>query len=566
MLPRVFRVSLGARVLARTVQPRAVPVFPRRWASDKPNHPEKPRGSDPGKASTGASDASTSSDASDASASDAHRNSSKEVGARNSLDVADSVKPSTSPAAPAQTDNTGIEFLMKKDTKPYIPKAQHQRVSYEYPGLPNEDNFGKAAPKRVNRWTRYLPKILTVIVVGWGAYMVKIWWFPSEEEENANDMLDPHKFHTFIVTHKMQIDADHYLIELVPKNKHWQYLYYVNYDDKSIWNGDKVWLVEVVQPDISVVRSYTPLPLYFMKSEHTRLGEREPLLRTVNNDGDDYDKGGSMCLYVKRYDDGEVLRYLTLKTVGDEIQLRGPHIEYRMPYHPVKLVQRQRPIFRDLPLTVEADNGVENLYKTHNLPPFDNMVVYAAGTGIAPILQVLFSRNPYRGYVTIHYSARKPGELGPMARFLFFLEKLDRVKVVYHYDSEHSELGRGRRNRDFAKPEPPNYLSSKRVEEAGDDAAAALKLRMEIMNQEGTKKEMAETPAERGTYYNNGLEQAAYTMQQRKQPPALALVCGPDGYVDYVAGKKNLVTGEQGPVTGKLGEAGWDNTNTFKLE
>lgn len=494
---------------------------------------------------------------------------SKSVSKRQDQNVSQfKVKQTSSPLAPAPTDGTGIEMLMKKNNKPYLPKSDHQRLSYEYPGLPNEDNFGTAKPKTVTRWTRYLPKIITVLVVGWGVYVVKLWMFPSPEEESAKEMLDPYLFHTFVVTHKEQIDDDHFLVEIVPKLKHWQYLYNINYDEKLIWNGDRMWLVEIQQPDIAVVRSYTPLPLYFMKSEYTRLGEKKPLLRVINNDSDDYDKGGTMCLYVKRYKDGEVLRYITSRNIGDELLLRGPNIDYQLPYHPIKSHQ-QRPVFRDLPLKVEAENGIENIYKRFQLPPMDNMVFYGAGTGIAPMLQVLFSRNPYRGFVTLHYSARNTGELGAMERFLFFLEKLDRANVVYHYDSNKTSL----RKQDFVSPAKPNYesgmrleLQEKLAEKRGDTSAAEkLKMRMAILEEEASQAPV-EVETERTTFYENALAQAKDSQGQKKQPPAWAVSCGPTGYLDYVSGSKELATGNQGPVSGELGKRGWDNSNTFKLQ
>ena len=64
---------------------------------------------------------------------------------------------------------------------------------------------------------------------------------------------------------------------------------------------------------------------------------------------------------------------------------------------------------------------IETIKRINNLPDVDNLVFYAAGTGIAPILQLLLSRNPYLGHVDIHYSARSKGELGEgLQRFLFF--------------------------------------------------------------------------------------------------------------------------------------------------
>jgi len=492
-----------------------------------------------------------------------------EVSTPNSHEVSSfKVKLTTSASAPAPMDgNSAVQHLMKKNNKPYIPRTSHERLSYEYPGLPNVDDFNVKTnkPKVVSRWSRYIPKILTAIVFAWGAYTVKVWFFPPEDGEDSKELLAPHQFHPFIITHKQQIDDDHYLVELMPKFKHWQYSYYAHYDQKSIWNGDRIWSVDVMHPQIMVVRAYTPLPLYFMKSEYTRSGEKEPLLRVVNNDGDDYDKGGVMCLYVKKYGDGEVSRYITSKEVGDELKLRGPNVEYKFPYHPIKKLH-ERPIFRDLPSKVEPETGLEKLYRRNKLPPFDNMNFYAAGTGIAPILQVLLSKNPYRGFVDLHYSAQKPGEIKPLERFLFFLEKLDRVKVHHHYDSDKKTV---LSNKDFTKPVPSEYLSPLRIEQTESNLSEedALKLRLLILkDEETTPKELTEdSTTERGPRYENALEQARETSKIPKKGASLSIVCGPDGYVSYVAGDKLAATNEQGPIGGKLGEKNWDNTNTFKL-
>lgn len=473
------------------------------------------------------------------------------------------IKSTTSASSPAPMDgNVAVEKLMKKDTKPYIPKIKHERVSFEYPGLPNvdESNPNLKKPKTTTRWTRYVPKILTAIVALWGAYTIKVWIYPSEKSEKSHDLLAPHEFHTFIITHKQQIDDDHYLIEIAPKFKHWQYSYYAHYDQKSIWNGDKIWSVDIKHPQIMVVRAYTPLPLYYMKSEYTRSGEKEPLLKVVNNDTNDYDKGGAMCLYVKRYGDGEVSRYITNKKVGDELELRGPNIEYKFPYHPIKQLH-ERPIFRDLPSKVESEMGVDKIYQKNNLPAYDNVNFYAAGTGIAPILQVLLSKNPYRGFVNLHYSAQKPGEIEPLERFLFFLEKLDRIKLINHFDSTRTRLSK----KDFKKPLPSEYLSPQKIEQIESITPEdSLKLRLQIMKDEEpvVVKEDGEV---RGPRYENALDQARTTSIIPKKDASLSLVCGPDGFVEYVAGAKLNVTNEQGEIGGMLGEKKWDNTNTFKL-
>lgn len=484
------------------------------------------------------------------------------------------VKPKTSPGAPADLPlDQGLKGLLKKDNKPYIPKLHHDRLSYEVPGMPNEDEFTKFSnklqkPKPVTRWSRYVPKVVALVLVLWGGYTIKVWYFPGEEGSDSKELLDPNHFHPFIVTHKKQIDDDHFLIEVAPKFKNWQYSYYVNYESRTIWNGDRLWSVEIMQPNIQIVRSYTPLPLYFMKSERTRSGEEEPLLRVIDNDREDYDKGGVMTFYIKRYPDGEMSRYLTSRKVGDEIDIRGPYVDYKFPYHPLKKYH-QRPMFRDLPSKVEAESLLPVIKRENHLPDFDNLTFFGAGTGIAPILQCLFSRNPYRGFVNIHYSAQKPAELMPFRRFLFFLEKLDRIKLNEHYDiTPKSRLTL----KDVLKPAKSHYTSltavvkdSRKEEEVLDEEK--LKLRMSILKGGDSDDNEADSSAapKRVPRYENALQQAQVSAMEPKTPSSLAIVCGPEGFVNFVAGLKLLETNEQGEVKGLLGEEEWDNSNVYKL-
>lgn len=487
------------------------------------------------------------------------------------------------PSAPAEFPaDSGIEKFLKKNTKPYIPKMEYKRESFEYPGLPNEDEYTKYTDKvkkrkEINRWSRYIPKILTVVVVIWGMYVIKVWYLDADEDSDQNDLLSPLEFHTFVITHKQKIDEEHYLVEVEPKNSKWQYSTYTHYERKSIWNGDKIWSVEIKQPQIMVVRSYTPLPLYFLKSARTRSGEEEPLLKVIDNGEKNMDHGGVMLFYIKRYDDGEVSRYILNKKVGEELEIRGPHVNYTFPFHPLKQLHR-RPTFYDLPSKIEAENLLSGIKRDHNLPEYDTLDFYGAGTGIAPILQVLFSRNPYRGFVNVHYSAKSDSELGALRRFLYFLEKVDRVRFIEHLDTNSKSV---LSLRDISRPLPPHYISQQKQEtlallqeqKSSDEtdvnerlSRESFKKRLAILEgQTVTEKNEKPLKQEHGPYYQSALAQATVTSRETKPNASLALICGPDGYIEYVAGGKALATGEQGPVKGLLGGRGWDNSNVYKL-
>lgn len=49
---------------------------------------------------------------------------------------------------------------------------------------------------------------------------------------------------------------------------------------------------------------------------------------------------------------------------------------------------------------------------------------------------------------------------------------------------------------------------------------------------------MVQSASERGERFETGLEQAMATATKPKKPAALAIVCGPDGYVEYVSDLK----------------------------
>lgn len=467
-------------------------------------------------------------------------------------------------SAPAPLD-VGIEALLKKEKKPYVPKLQYGRVSNEYLGLPNTEPIMNKSPP-VTRTSRYLPKLIIFTTLLWGGYTIKVWFFQPEEGADSPDLLSPHEYHKFLITHKEEIDPEHLLIELLPKHNHWQYSYYIDYEQKSIWNGERIWSVTIKQPEMMVERSYTPLPLYFMKSELTRSGEKEPLLRVINN-ADDLDKNGKMCLYIKKYQDGEVSNYIAKKKVGDELELRGPHTTFRFPYHPAN-EKWKRPTFRDIPFKTEADPIAHTDGEVQELPKIDNIVFYAGGTGIAPILQVLFSKNPYRGFIFIHYSARNPGEIRPFERYLYFLEKMGRIKFIPHYDN----ISSTRLDvNDIENPVPFHYLSPRRAEEL---SALSYGEKAEAKNQKLSPTATVETPKESGKtsekeesrlYFNNAIEQAIHSSKNEPEGPSIAFVCGPEGYITHVAGPRDLVNSNMGPVKGLLGYKNWNNTNTFKL-
>lgn len=441
----------------------------------------------------------------------------------------------------------------------YVPKLTYERVSYEYPPPPKP----KFTPDESKPWKRHIPALAAVLGIAWAMYAYK--YFLSGDKSNSGDkLLKPDEFSKFKITYKQDISKDLQLIELSPSFEMYRNSVLKN---EGIWNGKKLWSVDVKQPEIQVVRKYTPLPMYFMQG----LGENPALLRLLGGKPDDDE--GRMVLLVKKYDSGEVSKWLHRQPVGSTVEIRGPYVGHRFPYSPVDKTPQRQPM-EDLTsrLSVEPAHPAD-------LPPPENIAFFAAGTGIAPILQSLFSKNPPRGLVDVYYSVRTPEEI-PFKRFILFLEKTGRARFHYFVDSENRFIG----PKDVPAPGERQYLGYQ-----NDKVAQELELkkvmdqvrRGEIVDLPSTNTDQVaavsgsstttSVPAKTNSNetkevvkYSNILEQAAAKAKIPQRPASLAVVCGPPGYVDYVAGKRDL--SGRGPIGGLLGQKGWDETNVVRME
>ncbi|ODQ78209.1 hypothetical protein BABINDRAFT_39921 [Babjeviella inositovora NRRL Y-12698] len=438
-----------------------------------------------------------------------------------------------------------LKNLPAKPTKPYLPKLKHERVSYEFPPPPPPP---PVKPLQSRPIRRHMPMI---IGSGVALYLIYTAWY-AVADHSEERTLTPEKFATYVISHKQQIDKDHFLVELSPKSSgSW-------FDElkitKDTWDGSRIWSIEVKQPEIMVVRKYTPLPLHFLKDpDHPEL---EPLLK-ITNPGDD---SGRLVLYVKRYAQGEVARWLCSRAVGAEIEIRGPFTEFVFPKHPLD-DWVTKPKMLDLPSKILPDTDLCLVIpedKLAGIPEYDNLAFYGAGTGIAPLLQVLLSPNPYKGFIDVHYSVQTAGEI-PIQRFLYFLEKLDRVKMNYYVNEKGNHL-----KAENVIPPIARCFNPSNVDDE-DEREKLIKQKMEELSQSAkpvVNYQLSE-------HFNTALEQALVTAKVPKKGSSLALVCGPDGYVAYVAGAKleNQLhpMDQQGPVKGVLGAKGWDEDNVYKL-
>ncbi|KAK9381342.1 uncharacterized protein V2V93DRAFT_368968 [Kockiozyma suomiensis] len=481
----------------------------------------------------------------------------------------------------SEPSNTSTEITNRNGSSGNSRQGEPRRISHEPPRLPPLDAKGRS---KQGRWSFGRPAKAGGIFLAflWTAYFVKAHFFEDETAKippadlPTAPALDPNAFSTFILTHREQIADDLYVIELSPpyeKVKHLQKTRNKRtpaYDPRDpplandpgligVWDGSRTWSVEVVQPQLQVVRRYTPLPLlYVLGLRPSEAGtERTALLRIL---GPQLDKDeGKIVLLVRRYADGELSRYLCSIPINSRVALRGPFTELTLPatVNPRSITDPKRVYLSakntDLnPLLCPMIDNPSQLP-----PPFprsqvpSNIVFFAAGTGIAPALQLLLSKNPPPGRVILHYSVRRREDIA-FPRFLLFLEKTGRAEIHYHVDEEKTAL----RAKDIPKPISPSDSVSSSIENFYFSSTHD---------------------------FSNAIEWNAALLKQcrGKLParPAYAIVSGPEGFIEYVAGKRADVTtlnspvgegvnrdaDEQGKIGGLLKSKGWNESNVYKL-
>lgn len=224
-------------------------------------------------------------------------------------------------------------------------------------------------------------------------------------------------FTKYRISRKQTIDQDHYLIQLQPLKPQRTNLW-------STMGSSKLWSVEVKQPEIMVVRSYTPLPL--MLNENGSVD--------VLKDGEN--ANGALTFYIKKYKQGEVARWINSLPIGYVLELRGPYIEYEIPEIPGE-VKRDRSFL--------WDDELEAASQKFQYQPID-LLFLSGGTGIVPLLQMTLTESPFRGKIAAFHSCKSKTELGPLEGILNKLSSNGRIKLHLYESQDASKSFRNNLN------------------------------------------------------------------------------------------------------------------------
>ncbi|KAI0677148.1 ferredoxin reductase-like C-terminal NADP-linked domain-containing protein [Trametes maxima] len=246
-----------------------------------------------------------------------------------------------------------------------------------------------------------------------------------------------------------------------------------------------IWSIYIKDDDIQVERPFTPL--------------------------EGIDSEGRMKFWIKKYERGEVGRWLHSKKAGDKIEIRGP----------LKTWPWQ-----------EAE--------------WDEVIMISGGTGITPFYQLIHrellsrpSPNTKTRFTLLH-SSRRPAELPPLE----ILEPLvtysqarpDQLQVSLYVDSSEG-------------PSHPAASSSDLV--VGRIGRPAIERAIGV-----------EAPSRWRSFFSKPSKSRPHDRTGGKK--VLFLVCGPDPMVAAIAGPfgRNF---SQGEVGGALGELGFDRESVWKL-
>ena len=204
-----------------------------------------------------------------------------------------------------------LRAIRRPPQKPFV--SSYRTCASEAPSKPKRRLRDSREPVRLTPWLRNF-------IIGACLGSIYFTTYKYYKEKKLNDA-----FVVYKVAAKEPVSSTASIFKLEPLEKPQDFQTYKDAWRRGIWN------VHFKQPQIQIVRAYTPLP-----PNPNAPGNDENLLRFL----------------IRRDPHGEVSSYLHSLPIGSTVGLRGPNLEYEL------------------------------------TPDVKQVVFFAGGTGIAPALQV----------------------------------------------------------------------------------------------------------------------------------------------------------------------------------
>ena len=364
----------------------------------------------------------------------------------------------------------------------------------------NTEYADRHVQEPANRLRRWLSpgKVLLLSVCGFLGYKFYSW----QTNPHRSTVLDSRFFTPFIFESKEPVSPTSSVLNLlsVPSGQNISNI-------SEAWRTG-VWSVQVMQPDLQIQRSYTPLP---------------PTEEMPNE---------LLRLFVRKEDKGEVSGFLHRIPYGTLVHLRGPHLEYQIP------------------------------------EDVEEVLFLAGGTGIAPALQVahcLFNIRPRLGgelpIMRILWANRRRED----SRAGLEPENVKQFRLSLWTKARNAittgEAAARKQKSPLANESAPTVKQTRLVEEV-EQLASSSKGRLIVeyfVDEEGSRI----TDSILRSYLDSSRAPADAIVKDGKLGKKLLLVSGPDGFVAYYAGPKEWRGGKEvpGPLGGLLKQMnpqGWD--------
>lgn len=325
-------------------------------------------------------------------------------------------------------------------------------------------------------------------------------------------------FVPFVIAAKDQISSTSFIITVRPQSSHGTAVehrdrpqIHDSHSNKAIlrkcWDHG-LWSVEIKQPQLQIARNYTPLP--------PRRGDEDEELDS-----------GALRFLIRRYDGGEVSTYLSRLSVGDQVELRGPHLGFEVKK---RLGDARRLVFLAGGTGIAPALQTIHILHGNNYMDSDN----AAHSRSAPVVSILWAN---RRREDCAGSADLSSSNNPIVRQLLDMRQQagNLVDIKCLVDEERTYIGAN----DIAKSIvvdqilPLNtaaaccYHSGRAIETCAEGDPATLEdCPCQLLNQPGSVGKN------------------------------IVMVSGPDGFIQHYAGPKIWAGGQelQGPVSGVVGQ------------
>ena len=339
-------------------------------------------------------------------------------------------------------------------------------------------------------------KLILFSIAAFSVYKIYHW----QKNPARSVILNPKFFTPFILESREKVSSTSAILNLLslPKGQN-------TVSVSEAWKTG-VWSVQVMQPELQIARSYTPLPpLEGTEPEHVRL-------------------------FVRQEPQGEVSTFLHKISRGTIVHLRGPRVEYEIP------------------------------------DDVDEILFLAGGTSIAPALQVAHTLFSHRMKSTeqgpelriLWANRRREDSIDGLDRASPRVRTVSAPEIQKLADKWQGDPP-SQLEGTIEKGAAPSHLSQTRLVEEVE----SLKAR------HGGKVIVDYFIDEEGSYisesllrtYLSGIDQTAN--QDGKPRRKVILVSGPEGFVNVFAGPKTWQGGTeiQGPLGGilkKIDPRGWE--------